>query len=159
MGYRSRPITEQEIREANSKTKSAAAAARYLDVAYNTYKKYAIKYGLFEEQKNQAGVGISNPNSPNAGKYPLDDILSGKHPQYDKFRLKQRLIRSGYKAEECELCGFDEKRISDGKVPLILHHKNGDGSDHRYENLEFLCFNCYFLTVGNITGPSKHLTY
>lgn len=157
--YRTKPLTEKEIKEANAKTKSCSAAARYLSVAYNTYKKYAMKYGLFEEQKNQAGEGINNPHNVHAGKKSLDAILAGKHQGYDRFRLKKRLINSGYKEEKCEQCGFDEERISDGKVPLILHHLNGDKDDCRWENLQFLCFNCYFLTVGNITGPTKHQIY
>lgn len=157
--YRKKPLTEQEIKEANHHTKSCSAAARYLGVAYNTYKKYALRYGLFEDQKNQEGVGISNPYNVHAGKYALDDILEGKHPGYDRFRLKRRLIRTGYKPAKCELCGFDEQRVTDGKVPIMLHNKNGDKEDLRWENLEFLCFNCYFLTVGNITGPSRNMTY
>ncbi len=157
--YRTKPLTKQEIEEANENTKSCSAAARYLSVAYNTYKKYALKYNLFEEQKNQEGVGITNPHNVHAGKKALDDILAGKHQGYDRFRLKKRLINAGYKPEKCEECGFEEGRITDGKVPLILHHKNGDKEDCRWENLKFLCFNCYYLTVGNITGPKRHLTY
>jgi hypothetical protein len=35
-------------------------SSRYLDVSYNTFKKYCKIYGLWtEENKNQSGKGIS----------------------------------------------------------------------------------------------------
>ncbi len=33
------------------------------------------------------------------------------------------------------------------KVPLLLNFKNGKRSDWRIENLQWLCYNCYFLFV------------
>ena len=36
------------------------------------------------------------------------------------------------------------------KSPLVLHHVNGDVTDHRVDNLEILCYNCYFLEVGEL---------
>ena len=60
------------ILDAQLQTKSNAAASRWLDVTYNTYKKWAKYYNLFEQHKNQSGVGIKkgysyviNPNSKN----------------------------------------------------------------------------------------------
>jgi len=148
MGRKRFPLLEEDIAEANAKTKSCAQAADYLDVAYNTYKKYAKQYGLFEEQKNQAGKGIRNGYNLHNGKYALDDILDGEYPKYDSLKLKKRLIKNGYKEEKCEICGFDEERITDGKVPLYLNYKNGDQNDHRSENIELICWNCAGLVAG-----------
>jgi hypothetical protein len=157
MGRKKFPLLEEDIAEANAKTKSCAQAADYLDVAYNTYKKYAKMYDLFEEQKNQAGRGISNGYNLHKGKYALDDILAGEYPKYDSLKLKRRLIKNGYREEKCEICGFDEERITDGKVPLYLNYKNGDKSDHRAENIELVCWNCAHNVVGNEVLQDKRL--
>ena len=66
-------ITKQMILDAQLQTKSNAAASRWLDVTYNTYKKWAKYYNLFEQHKNQSGVGIKKGYSyvinPNSKKY------------------------------------------------------------------------------------------
>jgi hypothetical protein len=35
------------------------------------------------------------------------------------------------------------------KSPLLLSFKNGKKSDWRIENLQWLCYNCYFLCIGD----------
>lgn len=67
--------------------------------------------------------------------------------------IKRWLIRNGKKNECCEKCGWAEKR-EDGKVPVELHHINGDSSDNRLENLQILCPNCHSLTM-NFAGKNK----
>ena len=157
MGRSKFPLLKDDIREANANTKSCSQAADYLDVAYNTYKKYAKMYGLFEDQKNPSGEGIRTGYNLHKGKYALDDILDGEYPEYDPLKLKKRLIKNGYREERCEICGFDEKRITDGKVPLYLNHKNGDQRDHRAENIELICWNCAGLVVGVEALQDKRL--
>jgi len=49
--------------------------------------------------------------------------------------------------EECDLCGFKEKRITDSKTPLLLTFRNGK-KDFTQDNLQLLCYNCLFLTTG-----------
>ena len=160
MGRKKFPILEVDVAEANAKTKSCAQAAEYLGVAYNTYKKYAKMYGLFEEQKNQAGKGISNGYNLHKGHYALDDILKGEYPEYDSLKLKKRLIKNDYREEECEICGFSEENITTGKVPLYLNYKNGDKSDHRSENIELICWNCAATVVGfEVLQDKRLLTY
>lgn len=41
-------------------------------------------------------------------KYKLEDIFSGKHPQYGSSKLKKRLFDEGYKDMICEICGIVE---------------------------------------------------
>ena len=59
--------------------------------------------------------------------------------------------------EKCNCCGFEEKRLTDGKVPLVLDFKDGDRKNHKYDNLRMLCFNCSFLLNGNLTGPKERI--
>jgi len=53
-GLGARPIMESQIRAAQEKSKSALEAARTLGISYNTYKKYAKLYGIFEDLKNRS---------------------------------------------------------------------------------------------------------
>lgn len=151
-------LTEQQIRYAMSRTLSNRGAARFLNVSFPTYRLYAKLYkdektglNLFEAHKNKSGKGIPKFNSlskePHLHKL-LQDGMSKE--SYNIGKLKHRLIVEGYVANECCRCGFNEKRVIDYKVPLLLNFKNGVKSDWRLENLEMLCYNCYFLNVGDI---------
>jgi transposase-like protein len=60
------------------------------------------------------------------------------------FKLKNRLLKEGYKEYRCEKCKNTEWY---GKpIPLELHHINGDNTDNRLENLQLLCPNCHSFT-------------
>jgi hypothetical protein len=147
-GERSKPLLEADIKTAQLYCKSAAACARYLNVAYSTYKKYAVMYGLFENVKNPTGKGM--PKRKYKGVFGLDTILAGEHPTYNRGKLKMRLIKAGKLAEECVRCGFNEKRILDGYCPLVLCSKDGDKKNLQLDNLELKCYNCTAVTTGKV---------
>jgi hypothetical protein len=65
-----RPLTVAEIKDAQTKSRSAAEAAKLLGVSYNTYKKYAREHNVFEDLKNPYGYGIKKGNPANANKKP-----------------------------------------------------------------------------------------
>lgn len=113
-GYSRRPLLRRDIEIAQANTRSGHEAARYLKVNYGTYKKYAKMYGVFEDHINPSGKGISRKKTK--GLYGLDSILAGEHPNYDRGKLKERLINAGYLSEDCALCGFKEKRVADGQI-------------------------------------------
>ena len=145
-------------------TKSNAEAARFLRVSYPTYKKYAKLYkddetgqSLFEIHKNQVGTGIRKPYNIKKGKYALQDILEGQYPEYPISNLKKRIITNAILEEKCDNCGFCERRISDYTVPLLLEHIDGDRTNHYIDNLRLLCYNCYYLMVGNVTGRNTDI--
>ncbi len=70
-------------------------------------------------------------------------FLSEQQEEYYNV-LKDKLIRSGIKSSECEMCGYKERRIVDGKIPLLLNFEDGDISNRTLENLKIYCFNCTF---------------
>ena len=147
LGRYSKPITQSEIQEAIDRAPSAIMAAKLLGVCYLTFKNHARKYGIHVTKGwpivkgTKAGRGLSNPN---VGKYPINDILDGKHPDFPIHRLKDKLVRSGIKKCECEQCGFKERRITDGKIPLLLNFEDGNNKNHKLENIRLLCYNCTF---------------
>lgn len=152
-GLGSRQLLETEIREAQSKSRSARDTARTLGVAYNTLKKYAKLYGLWDYDYNPTNVPIERRLKLTVGKYPLSEKLQGMHPTYPIHKLKRRLIKNDVFPECCTACQFDEKRVTDGKVPLLLDFLDGNWQNHKMENLRFLCYNCFFLLIGKRKIP------
>lgn len=147
------PILESEIIDAQKNCRSAAACARYLKVSYRTFRKWAKIYGLFKTNPWKKG-SKKDFHDPTKGKYPINDILQGKHPNYPIYRLKDLLIRSQIKEAHCEQCGFRERRITDGKIPLILNFEDGNTKNHSLENLKIFCYNCTFTSGrGFISRP------
>lgn len=143
-------------------TKSNLAASRYLGCSYQHYKKWAKLYKsdkegydtLFDEHKNQSGKGIPKHfgGLTPSKTVPLEEILDGSmDPSSFKPRiLKDRIITDGYLKEECSACGFTERRVIDYKMPLIMHFKDKNKYNYKLENLELLCYNCYFLRIGDV---------
>ena len=58
----------------------------------------------------------------------------------------------GYIPEQCDICEFEEQRITDKKVPLKIDFVDGNTTNHLKENIRLLCYNCWFLNVGNLSG-------
>ena len=153
MGRPSKILTKEDILRAQKMTRSNMAAARYLHVSYNHYKKYAKQYKdengqtLLEVHMNQEGKGIPKFLSNGGKEPPLIDLIEGRLPveHFDAKKIKQRLIFEGLVEEVCANCGFSERRVTDTKVPVILNFKDGNKKNYHLDNLEFLCYNCSFL--------------
>lgn len=59
--------------------------------------------------------------------------------------IKRRVLKDGLLKYQCEKCLNDGTWL-DQSISLQLDHRNGDSSDHRLENLRFLCPNCHSQT-------------
>jgi endogenous inhibitor of DNA gyrase (YacG/DUF329 family) len=61
---------------------------------------------------------------------------------------------------KCQRCGWSEKNQFTDKVPLTVHHKDGNSTNTVLENLELLCPNCHSLTetygAGNKGNSRRH---
>jgi hypothetical protein len=154
--------SKEDLLRAMKVTKSIRAAARYLNCSYQHIKPYFKSYRLddndpnsptlFEVHMNQVGKGIPKFLKHHGKEPDLDKILKGElyTESFSIDKFKRRLIQEAILAEECSCCGFKEQRVSDYRVPLLLNFKDYNKRNWKRENLEFLCYNCYFLTIGDI---------
>ena len=126
MANKKKFLSKEQIVAAQGVTKSNMAAARYLHVSYQHYKKYAKMYNLFDDHKNQAGKGIPKfLKGPKKMPHMLE-IIEGRidSNSFSPAKLKYALIEQGYLLEECAVCKFKERRVLDYKVPLLLNFKD-----------------------------------
>ena len=156
-----KPLSKDDILSAMAKTKSNRAACRFLGVSYIHYKKWAKLYmdnesdppqTLFDKHKNQMGRGIPKFLKAGGDYIGLDDILEGRidPAHFSPQKIKDRLLAEGYLDDKCKRCNFGERRVLDFKVPLLLNFIDNNKKNYKLENLQLLCYNCFFLTVGDI---------
>ena len=69
--------------------------------------------------------------------------LSGEY-QLSRYIRNYLLKKHNYK---CELCGWGETNPYTNKIPLEIHHKDGDYKNNNENNLQVLCPNCHSLTA------------
>lgn len=132
-------IDEREFIKICENSNSMAEASVKLKMHFNTFKRYALKLGCYET--NQCGKGISKKPSK---VIPLEEILKGLHPQYQTYKLKQRLLKEGIKNNICEVCGLCE--WNDRELKMELDHIDGVRTNHLLENLRMICPNCHSQT-------------
>lgn len=153
-----KPLSKDDVLRAMRHTKSNRAAARYLGCSYQHYKPYAKLFNddntgltLFDTHLNQCGKGIPK-FLPNRRKEPNVKNLVETGLGYESFtteKIKSRIIAEGYLREECYICNFNERRVTDYKIPLLLKFNDGNKVNYKLGNLELLCYNCYFLHISD----------
>lgn len=142
-----RKWNEEQLREAVKNNKSIRGVLIDLGLApkggnFATIKKaiktYNIDSSHFTGQLwNKGGHVICNPAAS------LESILNNE-VSYLSHKLKIRLIREGIKEEVCEMCG--NKEWLGHKIPLELHHIDGNHNNNNLNNIQLLCPNCHALT-------------
>ena len=104
---------------------------------YQIVKERMEKLNLFFTKRNSMYYNQDNTA------LPLEKILI-KDSEYNRTKLKTRLVKEGLKEYKCECCGISEWN---GKpLALQLHHINGIHNDNRLSNLQLLCPNCHSQT-------------
>lgn len=159
--------SKDDILRAMRFTKSNRAAAKYLGCSYQHYKPYAKMFRvdesdpnsptLFDAHKNQSGKGIPK-FLPNRRKEPNVKNIFETGMGWESFtpeKIKARGLAEGYLKEECYNCGFCERRVTDYKVPLLMNFKDDNKTNYMLDNIELLCYNCYFLLVADPLTPDQ----
>ena len=153
-------LSKGQILAAMKNTKSVKAASRYLGCSFSHLKKWMLFYKdeetgktLFEIHQNQNAKGIPKYlGQKNTTSALIKDILAGviDAAHFSSKFLKQQILDHGLLEEKCSMCGFNERRVLDYKIPLLIHFKNGNKLNWTQDNIEFLCYNCYFLNIGDV---------
>lgn len=116
-------------------------------LSFSTFKRYAKLFDCYKP--NQGGKGTVKQFSSKK----LYDILNGKYPKFQTYKLKQKLIKEGIKENKCEICGCVDWQ---GKpLQMQLHHIDGNPHNHKLDNLQMLCPNCHSQTE-NFTARNKN---
>ena len=123
-----------------SSTSMAQAAAK-LKIHFNSFKRRALILNCYKT--NQSGKGTRKRPSKII---PIEEIIfEGKHPEYQTFKLKNRLVKEGYKKNVCEECG-QKGKWHGKKLEMELDHVDGNRTNHLLPNLKMLCPNCHSQT-------------
>ena len=72
--------------------------------------------------------------------------------------IKQYLFEKN--KNKCQMCGWSEINKTSNKIPLHVHHIDGDSGNTTPDNLQLLCPNCHSLTEnhGSLNmGKSKRI--
>ena len=71
------------------------------------------------------------------------------NPLYVNYRSAPRLVRRALiatRGERCEKCGWHEVNPKTGRIPVQIHHEDGNDRNNRPQNVGLLCPNCHSLT-------------
>lgn len=74
-----------------------------------------------------------------------ENKVDGRKGMYDISSHIRRYFFEKYNSS-CQICGWNKINPYTGKVPLQLHHIDGDCLNNKEENLQLLCPNCHSLT-------------
>lgn len=115
-----------------SEQKSISEISRLFELNCDTLRRYLKKLNIdYHGDKNNS--------------YDINCYLNNE-VKISASSLRKKLIDNGLKEEKCECCGLTE--WLGNKIPLELHHINGNHNDNSFENLEILCSNCHSIKHG-----------
>lgn len=131
---------KEEILQWIKEEKSKAFISKQLNCKQETLNSYLKKWGINYKGQQGWAKGIKSNTYVPALEYIKKDHVKSHI-------LKQKLIRDKLKEEKCEICGLSEWLGQ--KIPLELHHIDGNHYNNELNNLQIICPNCHALQPGN----------
>lgn len=114
-------------------------------------------YKKFKDNDTSKTINIDRDNSELNSTIGIRNLSLGINKAtktYSINLIQNKYLEHGLLQPNCYNCGYSEYRVFDYKKPLLLNFKNDDRRDLRIENLELLCYNCYFILIGDILNNS-----
>ncbi len=90
--------------------------------------------------------GVTKARIGRANRMPLDELFSRPNNSNTRLALKRRFVQDGILDEVCAVCGAPPEWLGE-PLTLQLDHINGDGTNHKPENVRLLCPNCHSQTL------------
>jgi len=125
-------ISDEELSEAYKKTPHIGKLCVEFNLPSITIWRRLKKLNLIIKTKK------------NNLKISLNEILEGKHPYYQTFKLNKRLIKEKILHNKCSICKIET--WNNKPIRFQLDHINGNSTDHKLENLRLICPNCHSQT-------------
>lgn len=132
-----------------SQNQSKAFICKQLNCKAETLNSYLKKFDIVYIG-NQGGKYIKQSLHR---KTAIEYINSGG--LIKSFLLKRKLIEDGIKKHKCEKC--NKLKWLGEKIPLELHHIDGNHYNNNINNLKLLCPNCHSLEPNNSGSAKKKI--
>ena len=154
-------MSDEEFRKFIAEHNSWCSCARDLGMSiYGGNSRYQLSKRCDELKCDTSHFGIqpigfaNNPGGREAQKkYTLEEILVENSTYKNISAMKRRILDANLLEYKCAICG-NNGRWNDAPLVLQIDHINGNHSDHRLENLRFLCPNCHSQTE-TYSGKNK----
>lgn len=153
-------LQEKDFTELVKQYSSIMAISKALNMSKNIFIKYAkiyayssseTYYDYFQRMKKWRPKTSSVYNKDTRQKV-MDIIANKRKNTFPIGDLMYMLFRYELKKECCENCGCGERRTHDGRKPLVLTFvRKNNIKNYSLDNLQILCYNCYFMTVGDVS--------
>lgn len=136
-------IDEDEIRRICSESKTMGEACKKLQVSPRWLREKATQLGCWFP--NQGGKDVSRtPYFHPHRIFDLKDWEDDKVINIARAAILRHVLKNDLIPYSCSECGLTE--WNGKKITLDLDHINGNGKEHRKNNLRFLCPNCHSQT-------------
>ena len=132
-GVKPKDIPKETFIKICNESVSMTRAAAKMGLHFNTFRKYAKQYDCYKTNQSLKGVSKNIPRQIEK----LEDYAT-------RASVRSRILKDKLLDYKCKKCGI--KEWNKKEIALELDHINGDGHDHRLENLRFLCPNCHSQT-------------
>lgn len=113
-------LSDKEFISIVEQCQTMAYASKMTGMSFSSFKRRAQQLGVYKT--NQGGKGTSKVW--NTSDIKTEDILAGKYPHYQTYKLKLRLLKEGYFEDKCSICGWNKKPEGSEFTPCELDHIN-----------------------------------
>jgi len=131
---------DEDIIHACKTSLTMAKACYKKELHFNTFKRKALLLWCYKP--NQWGKGTIKSNQKKM--ILLNEILEWKHPYYQTYKLKKRLLKNWILNNKCNKCWITEWNWK--KIECELEHIDENRFNHTLKNLMILCPNCHSQT-------------